>query len=522
MVAPMLNRLAPFLCFCAMMLASFMSAPSAKATMSDLHCAIQWEKIKTTRDKAVLNSHLRSCRESKSGGAASARLARLSKPDDPPPPPPPSRCDRLSQAAKSGREGDLQTFVSSCPAHLQYQTASRRLQKLLVSQQLAASTDTRLKLGIASYTKKEFPVAASHFEAACNQVPQMPAACAYLGGMYQTGTYVDKNPLRATALYEKSCRSGFLEACPSVAYIYQTGAAGVPVNQNKALEFLQIGCDGSDINSCVKFSAEISFKYIKPLLDEMVYKTLRKACDIDVARACVHSGLYQRVVLNDSSNKFEISKIILQYFDKSCTLGDMDGCYFVGNSYFSGEVSRSVNITEAKRFFSMVCQDTKWQNYYASCINLGVLLRDRPINAEKDVRSSVGYFKLSCDVKIAVGCLNLGFAYHTGKGVQLNLDSAISAYLSGCDGNQVAEAPENCENLAGIYYTRTQYFQSHKYFEKGCKFNLAKSCTNVGNLWEKGLGVARKDKLKAIEFYQKAIRLDAKQEYARSRLLALL
>jgi TPR repeat protein len=133
MVTPMLNRLVPCLYFCAVMLASFMSAPSANATMSDVHCSIQWENIKTTRDKAVLNSHLKNCGASKSGREARARLAILSKPDvppPPPPPPPPSRCDRLSQAAKSGREGDLQTFVSSCPEHLQFGDAQRRLHNL--------------------------------------------------------------------------------------------------------------------------------------------------------------------------------------------------------------------------------------------------------------------------------------------------------------------------------------------------------------------------------------------------------
>ncbi|RXJ86190.1 tetratricopeptide repeat protein [Arcobacter sp. CECT 8985] len=101
---------------------------------------------------------------------------------------------------------------------------------------------------------------------------------------------------------------------------------------------------------------------------------------------------------------------------------------------------------------------------------------------------------------------NLGWMYHYGKGVKVDLQKAKENYLKAVElGNYGMYY-----NLAWLYYKekgnndpiiRLDYKEAKKYLEEGVKHNSRKCMNLLGVFYKKGLGV-KKDMEKAVQYFK--------------------
>ena len=111
------------------------------------------------------------------------------------------------------------------------------------------------------------------------------------------------------------CQNGNAKSCYNLGYVSLTGFMNVKVDEKKALEFLNLGCDYNGKSSCfllgniyekgrgkIKANRQSAFRFYD------------KACNLEDKRSCVLLGLMH---LNDK----DIDKALTS-FDRACELKD--------------------------------------------------------------------------------------------------------------------------------------------------------------------------------------------------------
>jgi serine/threonine protein kinase len=144
-----------------------------------------------------------------------------------------------------------------------------------------------------------------------------------------------------------------------------------------------------------------------------------------------------------------------------------------------------------------------------SCLQLGFMYESGD-GVEDDAQRAAAFFSRACDAGNALGCIRLGLMYDNGNGVGQNPARAAELYSRGvalldkaCD----AGGTYDCFHL-GLLYSRgsgvTQdYSRAATLYSKSCDGGSAQGCCNLGFLYEYGNGVV-KDYFRALALYSKA------------------
>ncbi|MCH9651372.1 MAG: SEL1-like repeat protein [Deltaproteobacteria bacterium] len=100
-------------------------------------------------------------------------------------------------------------------------------------------------------------------------------------------------------------------------------------------------------------------------------------------------------------------------------------------------------------------------------------------------------------------CVDLGYAYDTGRGVPTDHAEAARLYKLACDGGE----PKGCTNLAGLLRkgqgVPQSYSEAARLDRLGCDANYHRACTNLGYLYSQGWGVPQSDR-EAVRLFQLA------------------
>jgi hypothetical protein len=98
--------------------------------------------------------------------------------------------------------------------------------------------------------------------------------------------------------------------------------------------------------------------------------------------------------------------------------------------------------------------------------------------------------------------LRVAWMYHTGHGVNVDLDQARGWYLKAAQSNSL----EAQFYLATLYRTEKLYMEGIKLFEKCAEQNYMPAIYQLGKMYELGEGVSL-DKEKAQSYYRQAARM---------------
>lgn len=86
------------------------------------------------------------------------------------------------------------------------------------------------------------------------------------------------------------------------------------------------------------------------------------------------------------------------------------------------------------------------------------------------------YEILTCKLRYGEACTNLGYNYHTGKGVDQNINKAISFYEKACE----LHDGEGCYNL-GVYYENGEGVamsidKANSLYIRACRLGFSEAC----------------------------------------------
>ena len=173
-------------------------------------------------------------------------------------------------------------------------------------------------------------------------------------------------------------------------------------------------------------------------------------------------------------------KLAVFYFDKACSLKNLNSCFSAGQIYFLG--GKGVKKAEkiANDYFSKACD----LNNANGCLYLGNNYKTGT-GFRVDHRQSAYFYSKACDLKSDLGCYNLAKAYRDGQGIKEDRKKAYDMFQSLCDKgmgkscNRVGKMIEF--GLIEVNDLRYLDFAAQAY-AKGCDLGSKRSCDSLERL----------------------------------------
>lgn len=199
-------------------------------------------------------------------------------------------------------------------------------------------------------------------------------ACVRLGTRLETGMDAPKDPVKAASAYDRSCQLGNLDGCEKAARARYFGI-GVPVNKTVARSLfedicikddtrchsantmkrapqLEQECTAGDMQRCHDLAEMLNEQNALLWNPERAMELYRKACDGDIAVACLQAG--QTSLVNAAQGGRLQAESALQLIDKGCTLGSGPACYELAERYAKGTDGFTDDL-RAARLYARAC-----------------------------------------------------------------------------------------------------------------------------------------------------------------------
>ena len=276
-----------------------------------------------------------------------------------------------------------------------------------------------------------------------------------------------------------------LSVCAYLSYLYPT--------QNELLCFLNqgdkcyaAGLDYQESTDSIKKDENKALKY------------LEKGCELDNAESCINLGLYY---FDEENEKRNLEKSF-KYSKKACHLDNVDGCFHIGFMYFTG-TGTTLDLNKGNEYIDKCC---KLSSSYCTAMAKHFLELKK---SQKDFESTK--FKKE-DNAIEYSLLEKACKYQDGEGcfeIGMNFDSENSEkssewFFKGCE----FDSATSCTLISSACFIYKNYKEAVKYADKACLLGDGKGCLIAGEIYFKGLSVSKNLK-KADEYLEKACSLNA-------------
>lgn len=317
---------------------------------------------------------------------------------------------------------------------------------------------------------------------------------------------VVKNDSRATQLYRQGCDGGVGRACYRLASNYNYGT-GVTPDKEKAAQILARGCEIGEADSCTDlgYFYENGIGVAKSDINAADY--YRRSCEAGNALGCNNLGHRYQTGKGVAQNEPEAANL----YRRACENGSGLGCGNLGFLYSAG-IGLSQSDVEAVRFYRLGCD----MKDAASCGNLGFMIDNGRGAAKNDVEAAANY-KSGCELGHKFACAYYGVALDNAKGVANDPAGAVRNYTIGCEAGFMFA----CTNLGFMYQgdrgLPVNHAESLRLYQVGCDGGESYGCNNLGHMYMTGRGV-QADLTRAIALFERAIRLDDTNQYAKDNL----
>ncbi len=334
------------------------------------------------------------------------------------------------------------------------------------------------------------------------------AVAATLAGIvYGTGRDgIAVNQSKATKLYRQGCDGGVARACFGLAANYNYGR-GVTPDKEKSAEILARGCDLGDADSCTDLGYFYENGTGVAQSDVNAADYYRRACDAGNALGCNNLGYRYQSGKGVAQNEAEAATL----YRKACDGGAGLGCGNLGFLYSNG-VGVDLNDAESVKFYRKGCE----MNDASSCGNLGFMVSSGRGAAQNDVEAA-DFYRRGCEGGHKFSCAHYAVALDNAKGVANDPAGAVRNYTIGCENG----FPFACTNLGFMYQggrgVPVNNAESLRLYRLGCDGGESYGCNNLGYMYLNGRGVDA-DLTRAISLFERALTLDANNQYAKDNL----
>lgn len=246
------------------------------------------------------------------------------------------------------------------------------------------------------------------------------------------------SPEKVFAENERKCAGNDGSACLNLATQYRKGL-GVHQDKEKTLDLYIKACELDVYGACALAGGEYFTGKNVPKDRERSYVFHGKACSGDIASSCNIMGLALTIDKKASNKDLAEAK---RYFNKSCKLGDVDGCKFkrlYDDAVAGKDTSRSAYDSE----YEYQCYDG---DYESCAVQADLYLKGN--GASKNIAEAAKFYSRAClGGKIGRACHQLGLMLTPGKYKAGNLKASLAYLDRGCDANY----EDSCGLLTNIY-----------------------------------------------------------------------
>lgn len=285
------------------------------------------------------------------------------------------------------------------------------------------------------------------------------SVCAYLAYLYPT-----KNELLCFLNQGDKCYAAGLD--------YQKGTDTIKIDENKALKYLE------------------------------------KGCELDNAESCENLGFY----FGEENEKRNLEKSF-KYSKKACQLDNVRGCFIIGSMYFYG-IGATLDHNKANEYIDKCCKlsplfctkiakDTLEENKSPKELELTKFKKE-------DNPFEYSLLEKACKYQDGEGCFEIGMNFDSE-----NSEKSSEWFFKGCE----FDSATSCTLISSACFIYKNYKDAVKYADKACLLGDGKGCLIVGEIYFKGLSVSKNLK-KSDEYLEKACSLNA--SYCTKRALSSL
>lgn len=275
------------------------------------------------------------------------------------------------------------------------------------------------------------------------------SVCAYLAYLYPTKT-------------ELLCMLNNADKCKEAGLDYQEGTDSVKKDENKALKYLE------------------------------------KGCELDNAESCINLGLYY---FDEENEKRNLEKSF-KYSKKACHLDNVDGCFHIGFMYFTG-TGTTLDLNKGNEYIDKCC---KLSSSYCTAMAKHFLELKKSQNdfestkfKKEDNAIEYSLLEKACKYQDGEGCFEIGMNFDSE-----NSEKSSEWFFKGCE----FDSATSCTLISSACFIYKNYKEAVKYADKACLLGDGKGCLIAGEIYFKGLSVSKNLK-KADEYLEKACSLNA-------------
>lgn len=276
-----------------------------------------------------------------------------------------------------------------------------------------------------------------------------------------------------------------LSVCAYLAYLYPT--------QNELLCFFNqgdkcyaVGLDYQKGTDTIKKDENKALKY------------LEKGCELDNAESCINLGLYY---FDEENEKRNLEKSF-KYSKRACLLDNVDGCFHIGFMYFTG-TGATLDLNKGNEYIDKCC---KLSSSYCTAmakhfLELKKSQKDFELTKFKKEDNAIEYSLLekACKYQDGEGCFEIGMNFDSE-----NSEKSSEWFFKGCE----FDSANSCTLISSACFIYKNYKEALKYADKACLLGDGKGCLIVGEIYFKGLSVSKNLK-KSDEYLEKACSLNA-------------
>lgn len=275
-----------------------------------------------------------------------------------------------------------------------------------------------------------------------------------------------------------------LSVCAYLAYLYPT--------QNELLCFFNqgdkcyaAGLDYQESTDTIKKDENKALKY------------LDKGCELDNAESCGNLGLYY-----SKKNENRNLEKSFKYSEKACYLNNPEGCFIIGSMYYTG-TGATLDLNKGNEYIDKCCKLAP-----STCTGSAKYLleqkkspKDFELTKFKKEDNAFEYSLLekACKYQNGEGCFEIGMNFDSE-----NPEKSGEWFFKGCE----FDSADSCIFISSAYFLNKNYEEAVKYADKACLLGDGKGCLIVGEIYFKGLSVSKNLK-KSDEYLEKACSLNA-------------
>lgn len=288
----------------------------------------------------------------------------------------------------------------------------------------------------------------------------------------------NKEYVKLAKIAEIECSKNDYTACHGLARLYSKGL-GVKRDESKALELYKKSCDSGFHVACKE--GHISYDASVPSIDIIQYT---QSCDKKEAEGCYRLAMAH---YKGSLPQNRVKGRELLY--EACDLGSSPACGALADLYMDARNPEAMNEI-CQKANPKDCADAYGKMGYAYYMGF---------NAQKDKSLALQYYQKGCDGGSPQACFNLSGMYGRGEAVAPDRNKMMELLSKACDARKV----EACMGLGN----QEGYVRAASLLNESCENGNAKACTDLGEFYNRGRGVA-KDTVKANEYFDKGCELD--------------